>query len=305
MDTFNTMRTFRRIVELGGLAKAAEDLGISPAGLSKQLRALEAHLDTVLIQRTTRSMSLTDTGRTYYADCCRLLDELDVLERSIKQQSQRVTGKLRVNAPLSFAISVLSPLLAEFLQQYPDLQLDLVMEDRLVDAVAHGFDVSIRLRNTLEDSSLIARRLASLEQKLCAAPSYLEKYGIPASATDLQRHKMLSYSLAHTQGITADDDRDKQETGNIALLSGAEHSQVNNSLMLRDLLIAGLGIGALPSFLADPALHDGRLQRILPALVNEPRHIYAVYPTSRHLQPKVKAFVDFLASRLPPALQAS
>ena len=305
MDTFNTMRTFRRIVELGGLAKAAEDLGISPAGLSKQLRALEAHLDTVLIQRTTRSMSLTDTGRTYYADCCRLLDELDVLERSIKQQSQRVTGKLRVNAPLSFALSVLSPLLTEFLQQYPDLQLDLVMEDRLVDAVAHGFDVSIRLRNTLEDSSLIARRLASLEQKLCAAPSYLEKYGIPASAADLHRHKILSYSLAHTQGITADDDSDKQETGNTALLSDAKHSQVNNSLMLRDLLIAGLGIGALPSFLADPALRDGRLQRILPVFVNEPRHIYAVYPTSRHLQPKVKAFVDFLASRLPPALQTS
>lgn len=301
MDTFNTMRTFRRIVEIGGLAKAAEDLGISPAGLSKQLRVLEAHLDTVLIQRTTRSMSLTETGRTYYADCCRILDELEMLERSIKQQSQRVSGKLRVNAPLSFALSTLSPLLAGFLKQYPDLQLDLVMEDRLVDAVAHGFDVSIRLRNTLEDSTLIARRLASLEQKLCAAPVYLEKYGTPETAADLHHHKILNYSLAHTQGVT--NDSEAQEPDSNALSPNGDHSQVNNSLMLRDLLIAGLGIGALPSFLADPAIRDGKLQRILPALVNEPRHIYAVYPTSRHLQPKVKAFVDFLSQHLPRALQ--
>lgn len=302
MDTFNVMRTFRRIVELGGLAKAAEDLGISAAGLSKQLRALEAHLDTVLIQRTTRSMSLTDTGRSYYADCCRILDELETLERSVKQQSQRVTGTLRVNAPLSFALSVLSPLLTDFLSMYPDLKLELVMEDRLVDAVAHGFDVSVRLRTSLEDSTLIARRLATIEQKLCVAPSYLKQYGEPATLNDLRNHKMISYSLAHTQGIVFDDDFQNNTQSGASLLFYGEHSQVNNSLMLRDLLIAGLGIGALPSFLADPAIACGQLQRIFPALVNEPRHIYAVYPTNRHLQPKVKAFVDYLAARLPAAM---
>ena len=117
MDTFNYMRAFRRIVELGSLAKAAEDLDMS-AGLSKQLRALESHLGAVLIQRTTRKMSLTDTGTAYYAECCRLLDELDALEKSVRRQSQRVSGELRVNAPLSFALSVLSPLLARFLRQY-------------------------------------------------------------------------------------------------------------------------------------------------------------------------------------------
>lgn len=299
MDTFNVMRTFRRIVELGGLAKAAEDLGISAAGLSKQLRTLEAHLGTVLIQRTTRSMSLTDTGRSYYAECCRLLDELEALERSVKQQSQEVSGTLRVNAPLSFALSVLSPLITEFLRTYPDLKLELVMEDRLVDAVAHGFDVSVRLRTSLEDSTLIARRLATLEQKLCAAPSYLKQYGEPATLGELRNHKMISYSLANTQGIVFDNDADGHAISATPQLYYGEHSQVNNSLMLRDLLIAGLGIGALPSFLADPAIASGQLQRILPDVVNEPRHIYAVYPTNRHLQPKVKAFVDYLADRLP------
>ena len=293
MDTFSTMRAFRRIVELGGLARAAEDLGLSSAGLSKQLRALEAHLDTVLLQRTTRSMSLTETGRAYYADCCRILDELDVLENATRQQSQRVTGRLRLNAPLSFTLSILSPLLAEFMREYPDVQLDLVMEDRLVDAVAHGFDLTIRLRSSLDNSTLIARRLATVKQVLCAAPSYLEQNGEPATPSNLRHHRILTYSLAQKQSILPAQEH---------AVSGGERTQISNSLLLRDLLVAGLGIGALPSFLADPAMARGELRRVLPAFMDEPRHVYAVYPTGRHLQPKVKTFVEFLARRLPSVM---
>lgn len=299
MDTFNYMRAFRRIVELGSLAKAAEDLDMSSAGLSKQLRALEAHLGAVLIQRTTRKMSLTDTGAAYYAECCRLLDALDALEKSVKRQSGRVSGRLRVNAPVSFALSVLSPLLARFLRQYPELRLDLAMEDRLVDAVGQGFDVSIRLRAQLDDSSLIARRLASLTQVLCAAPSYLERRGLPDSAEALRGHDILSYSLADGPCPVPEEDAGQPADP----LAGPALIQVNNSLMLRDLLEAGLGIGALPSFLAGPALAAGRLARVLPELPGSPRQVYAVYPTSRHLQPKVKAFVDFLAEHLPAAMR--
>lgn len=260
MDTFNYMRAFRRIVELGSLAKAAEDLDMSSAGLSKQLRALEAHLGAVLIKRTTRKMSLTDTGAAYYAECCRLLDALDALEKSVKRQSGRVSGRLRVNAPVSFALSVLSPLLARFLRQYPELRLDLAMEDRLVDAVGQGFDVSIRLRAQLDDSSLIARRLASLTQVLCAAPSYLERRGLPDSVEALRGHDILSYSLADSPGPVPEEDAGQPADP----LAGPALIQVNNSLMLRDLLEAGLGIGALPSFLAGPALAAGRLARVLP-----------------------------------------
>lgn len=299
MDTFNYMRAFRRIVELGSLAKAAEDLDMSSAGLSKQLRALEAHLGAVLIQRTTRKMSLTDTGAAYYAECCRLLDALDALEKSVRRQSGRVSGRLRVNAPVSFALSVLSLLLARFLRQYPDLRLDLAMEDRLVDAVGQGFDVSIRLRAQLDDSSLIARRLASLTQVLCAAPSYLERRGVPDSVDALRGHDILSYSLADSPGPVPEEDAGQPADP----LGGPALIQVNNSLMLRDLLEAGLGIGALPSFLAGPALAAGRLARVLPELPGSPRQVYAVYPTSRHLQPKVKAFVDFLAEHLPAAMR--
>lgn len=253
----------------------------------------------MLIQRTTRKMSLTDTGAAYYAECCRLLDALDALEKSVKRQSGRVSGRLRVNAPVSFALSVLSPLLARFLRQYPELRLDLAMEDRLVDAVGQGFDVSIRLRAQLDDSSLIARRLASLTQVLCAAPSYLERRGLPDSVEALRGHDILSYSLADSPGPVPEEDAGQPADP----LAGPALIQVNNSLMLRDLLEAGLGIGALPSFLAGPALAAGRLARVLPELPGSPRQVYAVYPTSRHLQPKVKAFVDFLAEHLPAAMR--
>ncbi|MDR0226388.1 MAG: LysR family transcriptional regulator [Burkholderiaceae bacterium] len=294
MDTLTPLRAFRRIVELGSIAKAADALDLSSAALSKQLRALEAHLGAVLIQRTTRRMGLTDTGQAYYAECCRLLDEFDALEQSVRARSQQVAGRLRVNAPLSFALSTLAPLLARFLQRHPQLQIDLSMEDRLVDAVGQGFDVSIRLSAELADSSLIARRLASLSQMLCAAPAYLQRHGRPADLQDLRGHALLNYSLA--QGPWAGVD------GLDA--PGEARANVNNSLMLRELLVAGLGLGPLPSFLARPAIAAGQLVALdWPGQAAQPRHVYAVYPTQRHLLPKVRAFVDFLAEELPAAME--
>jgi len=294
MDSFTLMRAFRRIVERGSLARAAEDLGLSPAGLSKQLRTLETHLGVVLLQRTTRRMSLTETGHAYYRECCRLLDELDALERGIAQQRGEVSGRLRVNAPQSFALSTLSPLLPRFLQQHPQLALDLVMEDRLLDAVGEGFDVSLRIRAELEDSRLVARRLASLQQVLCAAPSYLQHHPAPQVVEELQAHGVLGYSLSDSPGSWPLLGPDGQVTVTLPTRVTA-----NNSLLLRDLLVAGLGIGALPSFLAAPALASGELQQVLPDHRYPPRFVYAVYPTARHLQPKVRAFIDFLHAELP------
>jgi len=294
MDSFTLMRAFRRIVERSSLARAAEDLGLSPAGLSKQLRTLETHLGVVLLQRTTRRMSLTETGHAYYRECCRLLDELDALERGIAEQRGEVSGRLRVNAPQSFALSTLSPLLPRFLQQHPQLALDLVMEDRLLDAVGEGFDVSLRIRAELEDSRLVARRLASLQQVLCAAPSYLQHHPAPQAVEELQAHSVLGYSLSDSPGSWPLLGPDGQVTVTLPTRVTA-----NNSLLLRDLLVAGLGIGALPSFLAAPALASGELQQVLPNHRYPPRFVYAVYPTARHLQPKVRAFIDFLHAELP------
>ncbi|MGA6538496.1 LysR family transcriptional regulator [Stenotrophomonas sp. NPDC101269] len=296
MDSFTLMRAFRRIVERGGLARAAEDLGMSAAGLSKQLRTLERHLGVVLLQRTTRRMSLTDTGHAYYAECCRLLDALDALERGIAEQHGQVGGRLRVNAPLSFAVSTLSPLLPRFLALHPQLALDLVMEDRVVDAVGEGFDVSLRLRADLDDSRLVARRLASLQQVLCAAPAYLRHHPAPTTVEQLREHALLAYSLSDSPGSWPLQGPD----GRISVPLPTRVS-ANNSLLLRELLVAGMGIGALPSFLAAPLLANGQLQQVLPDHRYPPRVVHAIYPTQRHLQPKVRAFIDFLLEALPQA----
>lgn len=156
MDVLLTMRAFRRVVERNSFYKAAEDLAITPAALSKQIKQLESRLGTLLLVRTTRSMSLTEAGQLYYQEACRLLGEFDALEQTVAASAQQVSGTLRVNAPLSFGLTVLSPLLPPFMQRYPQLQVELTLDDRVLDVVAAGFDISLRIRRRLPDSSLSA-----------------------------------------------------------------------------------------------------------------------------------------------------
>lgn len=292
MDLLVAMRTFRRVVELDGFSKAAVDLGQSTAAVSKQVRQLEARLGSLLLQRTTRRMSLTDTGRAYFAECCRLLDELDALENATALGTGEVSGRLRVNAPLSFSLKVLSPLLVEFMALYPQLHVELTLDDHLLDPVSEGFDVSLRIRSSLPDSSLIARRLGEVEQVICAAPGYLAARGTPRQVEDLCGHDCLAYRLADNPGGWSLDGPKGRGVELRTRLSA------DNSLMLGEMLVAGLGIGALPSFIANPLLASGQLQRVLPQQQLARRTIYALYASNRHLQQKVRVFVDFLAERL-------
>lgn len=300
MDSLALMRSFRRVVELGSFARAADDLALSAAGLSKQVRQLEARLGTVLLQRTTRRMSLTDGGRLYYAECCRLLDEIDALEQRMRAGSERVDGLLRINAPLSFGLCVLSPLLSRFLAAHPHLRLDLALDDRVVDLVGEGFDVAVRLRSELEDSSLVARRLGQVEQLLCAAPSYLQRHGEPRTPQELCGHALLGYSLSQSPRAWQLQGTD----GASEFTLPAPRAAANNSLLLRDLLVDGHGVGSLPAFVAAPAIAAGRLRELLPRHRQPPRHVHAVYATGRLLPAKVRAFVDFLYRELPAALAA-
>ncbi len=293
MDQLGAMRSFRRVIERGSFSRAADELGLSSAGLGKQIRWLEERLGTVLIQRTTRRMGLTETGRAYYEECCRLLDELDEVERSITADAAHVSGRLRVNAPLSFGLTVLSPILPAFMAIHPDLKIDLTLSDHLLDVVGSGFDVSIRVRSELADSSLIARKLADVEQVICASPTYIEKRGEPLALDDLHRHDCLTYTLADSPGTW----HLKGPRGEASIAIPARFS-ANNSMMLRDMLLAGMGIGALPSFIARPQVDSGALVPVLKDHVFSQRHVYAIYPTSRHLQRKVRVFLDFLANTL-------
>ncbi|MFC5473928.1 LysR family transcriptional regulator [Paraherbaspirillum soli] len=296
MDLLAHMRVFRRVVERASFSKAAEDLRQSTAAISKQVRQLEERLGSLLIIRTTRRMSLSETGRAYFAECCRLLDELDALERSTATGGGEVAGRLRVNAPLSFGLKVLSPVLAQFMARYPQLTVELTLDDHLLDVVAEGFDVSLRIRATLVNSTLIARRLGEVEQIICAAPSYLAARGTPLCVEDLRQHDLLAYRLADHPGSWHLDGPE----GAISIELPARFS-VDNSLMLSDMLLAGVGIGALPSFVARPALERGELTQVLPEHKLARRSIFALYPSSRHLQQKVRVFVDFLAAALREA----
>lgn len=289
MDVLLAMRAFRRVVERNSFYKAAEDLAVTPAALSKQIKQLEARLATVLIARTTRTMSLTEAGKLYYQEACRLLGEFDALEQTVAASVQQVSGTLRINAPLSFGLMVLSPLLPQFMQRYPELQVELTLDDRVLDVVAAGFDISLRIRRHLPDSSLSARSLGEVQQRICAAPAYLAQYGTPKTVAQLQHHQCLAYSLAEKPGhwhFTLGEEN----------LSVAVNPRLtaNNSLMLRDMIGAGLGIGSLPSFVADPEIAAGRLVRLFPDFSSEAHQVFAVYPTRRHVQHKVRLFTDFI-----------
>ncbi|WP_136475749.1 LysR family transcriptional regulator [Pseudomonas sp. DG56-2] len=303
MDVLLAMRTFRRVVERGSFSQAAVDLGQSTAAVSKQVRQLEKHLGSLLLLRTTRRMSLSESGQAYFSECCHLLEELDALERATQSGSSEPSGRLRVNAPLSFGLKVLSPILVAFMQRYPDLKVELTLDDRLLDVVSEGFDVSLRIRSHLPDSSLVARRLGEVAQVICAAPAYLKANGTPHSVEALREHSCLAYRLAEHPGSW----QLQGPQGN-SRLELPVRLAVDNSLMLSEMLLAGLGIGALPSFIAQPLLDSGQLMQLLPEQSMPRRSIYALYASHRHVSQKVRVFVDFLAcalQALPPDTPAS
>ena len=289
VDKLSVMRAFCRVVERRSFARAAEDLGVSPSLLSREVKRLEESLGCVLVNRTTRSMSLTEHGALYYAEAERLLSEIGGMEDTVRRGAGSVKGRLVVNAPLSFGLEVLSPLVPRFLERYPDVDFSLALEDRVLDMVEGGFDVSIRVVPSLPPSSLIAKRIAPVRQLLFAAPGYLATAGHPASPGDLAQHSLLSFSLAEHARRWALSGPD----GSIDLPIGPRHL-VGNSLFLRDLLISGLGIGALPDFLADAAVNERRLERVLPDFELPERSVFAVTATRLSADAKARAFIDFL-----------
>ncbi|MEG2963894.1 MAG: LysR family transcriptional regulator [Janthinobacterium sp.] len=293
MDVLALMRVFRAVVERDSFSKAALELNQSAAAVSKQVRQLEERLGTVLLVRTTRRMSLSDGGRAYYLECCRLLDEIAALELATRGCAGKVAGRLRVNVPLSFGLKVLSPLLPAFMARYPEVTLELTLDDRLRDVVGEGYDVSLRIRAALADSSLVARRLGDVEQMICAAPDYLARRGTPLRALDLHDHDCLAYRLADSPGVWQLDGPEGASSIVLPVRFSAD-----SSLLLADMLVAGIGVGALPSFVAAPLLASGALVRVLPSHGMARRGVYALMPDGRHVQEKVRAFCDFLAAAL-------
>jgi len=288
MDTLDAMRVFVAVVERNGFSAAAQALDMSTAGVTRQVAALEKRLSTRLLHRTTRRVSPTSAGAAYYAQCVRLLAEFDALEASIGAQALEPSGMLRINAPVSWGIARLGPLLAGYRQRYPQVELDLALSDRLVDMVEEGYDVAIRI--TREPSpALIARRLGQARITLCAAPSYLAARGTPRTPQDLEQHDCLGYSY-----WASGNQWPLQGPGGETRVTVNSILQANNGDVLREAAIAGMGVILQPDFLLEDALADGRLVRVLPEWDVPAIGIFAVYTSRSHLAPKVRSFIDYL-----------
>lgn len=295
MDKLSVMHAFRRIVERGSFARAAEDLGVSPALLSREIKLLEESLGTMLLTRTTRSMSLTDAGRLYYDEATGILDAVTQVETRIRDGAGAVRGHLKVNASSSFGQTVIAPILPSFLDAYPDLRLTVSMDDRVVDMVEGGFDVSIRIRPAMPDSALVARRIGTMRQRIFAAPNYLESAGVPQAPQDIARHRVIGFLLAdHLSSWTLNG------PSGSTVVDLDPPVRVGNSLVLRDLLIAGQGIGTLPDFVSNEAEARGLLVRVLPDWELPAPEIFAVTASRLGMDAKVTAFLDHLRAALQP-----
>jgi DNA-binding transcriptional LysR family regulator len=294
-DPLEGYATFTAVVEYGGFSAAADRLGVSKSAVSKQVSRLEERLGARLLNRTTRRLALTEAGQAFHHHALRILAEAEEAELAVGQLHASPRGLLRVSAPMSFGVKHLGPVLCPFLQRYPDLTLEVAYDDRLVDMVAEGFDVAVRIAR-LADSSMIARKLAPCRRVAVASPDYVARKGMPLHPADLADHDVLLYTLqasVNTWNLVHKD-------GSRADISLSGRLRANNGDALREATVAGLGIILTPTFIVGEELASGRLVRVLPDWEGDEIHVYAVYPPGRHLSVKVRAFVDFLAATFGP-----
>lgn len=290
MSHLSDIAVFVRVVERGSFTAAAADLEMSKAVVSKYISRLEARLGGRLLNRTTRRLTLTEAGEALYRGASNALAELDAAQADVLELAGQPRGRLRVTVPVLFATEFLAPRICEFRQAYPDIVLDLDLNNRLVDLVSERFDVAIRL-TTLADSALVARRLADVRIVTAASPAYLEKRGTPKKPADLRDHECLVYNLT----ATPSEWQFRCPDGARESVKVAGHVRCNDDQMLKRVALDGHGILQMPEIFIADELADGRLVEILPANTLPPFALAAVFPSRANLAPKVRVFVDFLA----------
>jgi len=290
MDRWQAMQAFVRVVESGSFVAAAERLGISTSSLSRLIAELEQHLGARLLNRTTRRLSLTESGQSYYERCVALLAELAEAEALVGQSAAQPRGTIRLTCSYNMAEQRVAPAIATFAERYPDVNFELVVSDRVVDIVEEGFDLAVRV-GQVGAESLVARRLGSMQLVLAAAPAYIARHGALAVPQDLARHNALTYAYAVTPRLW----RFTGPDGSVhdVRVTGSLHANSGDALLAAAL--AGLGVVNEPDFMLDAALTAGRLQRLLPDHTGQGGEIWAVYPSRRHLSLKVRLFVDHVA----------
>ena len=289
MDRLTEMEAFATVVDQGGFTDAARKMGISKSAVSKHVSSLESRLGARLLNRTTRRVSPTEIGLAYYDRARRVLNDAGEADALVSSMQSAPSGLLRISVATDFGVNHMSPILGDFLVDYPDITVNMVLNNRYVELISEGFDLAIRI-GEMEDSSLRARKLTETTKRLIASPKYFEQFGRPEKIDDLNEHKLLHYS--------------NQSAGNVWKLTAPSGEKrqvrtqgwltVNDGQSLLNACVSGLGIAYLPSFLYAEALESGLVEEAMPELPSESQGIYAVYPPGRYTQPKVRTFIDFL-----------
>lgn len=292
MDRFSAMAVFTKVVELGSFARAAERLDLSTSATSRHVADLEAHLHTRLLNRSTRKLSLTESGHAFYERCVQVLADLEEAEQAAGQATQVPRGTIKLTCGLSFGTRHLSPAMAAYMAENPGVRFDVSLSDRVVDLVEEGFDLGLRI-GALGSANLIARRLGETRVLACASPAYLEKHGTPKIPEDLSGHNCVTYSYVEDSNLWQFRDRAGGER--TVQVSGNLHA--NNGDLLTEAAVNGIGVVYEPEFIVTGALAAGRLVQVLADFEREPLGIYAVYASRKHLSAKVRSFVDFLGRR--------
>lgn len=288
----NEMAIFVHVVDAGSFTGAARNLGLPKSTVSRKITQLEERLSVRLIQRTTRSLRLTDTGTAYYNHCSRILNDINEANVAVTQMQSTPTGTLRLTAPPLFGSAVLAKLVADYMAVHPQVQVDMVLSDQKLDLVQEGIDIAFRI-GQLEDSSLIGRHLGDVNAMMCASPAYLEEHGHPQHPSDLHAHHLLTatqWQSWHLHG-PGDDQISIQVKPRL---------KANDFMSLYRLAVEGTGIAPLPTLIASQGIRKGELAPVLSHWPFEASPIHALYPSNRHLSAKVRSFVEFVIEQVRP-----
>ena len=292
MNRFDAIRAFAQVVESGSFAKAAERLGLSTSAASRHVADLESHLQTRLLNRTTRRVSLTESGRAFYERSVQLLADLEEAEQEASSATAVPRGTIRLTTSVNFGVRHLAPAIADFLAAHREVRFDVSLSDRIVDLVEEGFDLAIRIGAPGADN-LVARKLGETWLVPCASPAYLARRGAPRTPEELAKHDCFTYEYVNPRNQWRFRDRAGNE--HAVRIAGSLHS--NNGDLLAEVAARGAGIVFEPAFIVGPDVRAGRLVPLLQDYQAPPLPIYAVYPSRKHLSAKVRRFVDFLVAR--------
>lgn len=292
MDKVEGMRAFVQVVATGGFAAAARELGVSRSAVNKLVIQLENHLGVQLLHRTTRRVSPTESGLSFYDRCLDILSAIEEAELAVSRIHQEPRGNLRINAPMSFGILHLAPAITDFMLYYPDLNVQLTLNDRLIDPIEEGFDITLRISETNEFPGVITHGIATSQQIICASPRYIEQWGYPQHPNDLHRHICLHYGYLSSRQYWKFN---QQGTEYSIPIQGKLCS--NNGDVLRQAALQGVGIALLPSFIVGQDIQAHRLLSLLPDYTLPLLSVMVLYPINRHLSTKVQVFTEYLQSR--------